>query len=154
MHRKPISKPPKYRVLVIEDDAWIRTFMRDVLSDEGYEVLEAADGRTGIRLVVECSPNIVLLDVAMPEFTGVDVLHHLSSNRRTRRLPVGVMSAYPRVLPANDESSVAGILIKPIYVGTLLDGIRQIHAPEHRSYRGRHVLEMGQLRVARNLILL
>ena len=151
MHRKPISKPPKYRVLVIEDDAWIRTFMRDVLSDEGYEVLEAADGRTGIRLVAECSPNIVLLDVAMPEFTGVDVLHHLRSNRRTRRLPVVVMSAYPRVLPANDESSVAGILIKPIHVGTLLEAIRQILAPEDRSAPGRPVLEKAQFSVAPTL---
>src|SRR5438309_12075510 len=60
------------RVLIIEDDGWIRRFMRDMLTDEGYEVIEAADGRTGIRLVADYAPGVVLLDVAMPDLPAVD----------------------------------------------------------------------------------
>jgi CheY-like chemotaxis protein len=127
MHRKQIANSLRDRklVLVVEDDSWIRTFMRDVLCDEGYDVIEAADGRTGLRLAEETSPSVMLLDVAMPEFTGVDVLRHLRSKRRTRTLPVVVVSAYSRVLPAHDEASVAGILVKPFQVEKLLDAVRQ-----------------------------
>jgi CheY-like chemotaxis protein len=131
--RKAIANTPRKRVLVIEDDPWNRWFLRDLLSDEGYAVSEAADGRTGVRLVEEYSPDIVLLDIAMPEFTGVDVLYHLRSRRRTRNLPVVIVSAYPRVLPPNDAASVACILIKPIQVDVLLAVVRQILDPEDHA---------------------
>jgi DNA-binding response OmpR family regulator len=110
--------------LLIEDDAWIRTFLRDVLSDEGYVVIEAADGRTGLRLAFEEFPDVVLLDLAMPEFTGMDVLHGLKRIPRTRAIPVLILSAYPAVLAASDASSVAGVLAKPTDVPMLLIAIR------------------------------
>jgi len=112
------------RVLLIEDDAWIRTFLRDVLSDEGYLVIEAADGRTGLRLAFEESPDVVLLDLAMPEFTGMDVLHGLKHLPRTRAIPVLILSAYGAVLGATDLASVAGVLAKPTDVATLLTALR------------------------------
>ena len=112
------------RVLLIEDDAWIRTFLRDVLNDEGYVVIEAADGRTGLRLAFEESPDVVLLDLAMPEFTGMDVLHGLKHLPRTRGIPVLILSAYGAVLGAADLASVAGVLGKPTDVPTLLTAVQ------------------------------
>jgi CheY-like chemotaxis protein len=132
MHHKQPPELARYRkrVLVVEDDGWIRSFMRDVLSDEGYEVIDAADGRTALRLVEQCSPHLMLLDLAMPEFTGVDVLRALKTRRRTRSLPVVVVSAYPRVLSPRDEVSVASILTKPIDVDRLLQVVRQVFEPD------------------------
>jgi CheY-like chemotaxis protein len=112
------------RVLLVEDDAWIRTFLRDVLTDEGYAVIEAADGRTGLRLAFEENPDVVLLDLAMPEFTGMDVLHGLKHLPRTRAIPVLILSAYGAVLGASDLASVAGVLAKPTDVPTLLTALR------------------------------
>jgi two-component system response regulator ArlR len=116
-------------VLVIEDDAWIRRFLCDILADEGYDVIEAADGRTGIRLVDEYSPHMLLLDIAMPGFTGVDVLCHLRSKRRTRNLPVIVVSAFPRVLSPNDEATVVEIITKPVHVEKMLAAVRRALEP-------------------------
>jgi CheY-like chemotaxis protein len=114
------------QVLVIEDDAWIRSFIREVLFDEGYCVHEAADGRTGLRLIAECSPDVVLLDLAMPEFTGLDVLHDLRREPRTRALPVVILSAYTRgVLSEQDATSAASVLTKPVDEETLLEVIRR-----------------------------
>jgi CheY-like chemotaxis protein len=95
-----------------------------VLSDEGYVVIEAADGRTGLRLAFEESPDVVLLDLAMPEFTGMDVLHGLKHLPRTRAIPVLILSAYGAVLGAADLASVAGVLAKPTDVPTLLTALR------------------------------
>ncbi len=124
------------RVLLIEDDAWIRTFLRDVLSDEGYVVIEAADGRTGLRLAFEELPDVVLLDLAMPEFTGMDVLHGLKHLPRTRAIPVLILSAYGAVLAASDASSVAGVLAKPTDVPTLLAAIRNAAGSGKTRARG------------------
>jgi DNA-binding response OmpR family regulator len=130
MHRKQLAQHYRKRVLVVEDDAWIRWFMCDVLSDEGYDVLEAADGRTAIRLVDENPPHIMLLDIAMPGVTGVEVLRHLRGRRRTRTLPVLVVSAYPRVLTPDDEASVACVLTKPLRIDKLLAAVRQALEPD------------------------
>jgi CheY-like chemotaxis protein len=129
------------QVLLVEDDAWIRTFLRDVLFDEGYGVLEAADGRTGLRLVAKHSPDLVLLDLAMPEFTGVEVLRNLRRSPRTRSLPVVILSAYTRVvLSADDATSVACVLTKPVDEATLLAAIRQSLNPAEDDEHGDRVL--------------
>ena len=112
-------------VLLVEDDAWIRCFIRDVLSDEGYAVVEAADGRTGLRLATERCPDVVLLDLAMPDVTGMDVLHDLKRAQATQRVPVLVLSAFTRVLPERDVASVAGVLPKPVEVSKLLAAIEE-----------------------------
>jgi CheY-like chemotaxis protein len=130
MRSKQLANRDRKRVLVVEDDAWIRWFMCDVLADEGYEVIEAADGRTAIRLVEEGPPHIVLLDIAMPGVTGVEVLRHLRSRRRTRTLPVVVVSAYPRVLTPDDEASVACTINKPLQIEKLLAAVRQVLEPD------------------------
>jgi CheY-like chemotaxis protein len=122
--RRPRQRPKE--VLVVEDDAWIRTFLRDVLVDAGCCVIEAADGRTGLQLVAQHAPDLMLLDLAMPEFTGVDVLRNLRCRARTRSLPVVILSAYTRVvLSADDASSVVRVLTKPVDEATLLATIRQ-----------------------------
>jgi CheY-like chemotaxis protein len=118
------------RVLVVEDDPWVRRFMLDVLSDEGYAVSEAADGRTAIRLAEEQLPDLMLLDIAMPEFTGVDVLCHLKSSRHTRGLPVVVVSAFQYVLPASEAASVASVVTKPVDVDILLAVVRRALEPD------------------------
>jgi DNA-binding response OmpR family regulator len=117
------------RILVIEDDAWIRSFLRDVLTDEGYVVIEAADGKTGLRLAVEEPPDVVLLDLAMPEITGMDVLHGLKRIQRTSAIPVLILSAYAAVLARTDVGSVAGVHTKPLDVATLLAAIRDAVGP-------------------------
>jgi CheY-like chemotaxis protein len=68
----------------------------------------------------------MLLDLAMPEFTGVDVLRKLRCGARTRSLPVVILSAYTRVvLSADDATSVVRVLTKPVDEATLLATIRQ-----------------------------
>ena len=120
------------RVLLVEDDAWIRTFLHDVLADDGYDVVDAADGRTGLRLVTEKEPDVVLLDLAMPEVTGVDVLHEIRRVPATRHLPVLVLSAFPRVLSPTDTQSVSCVLSKPVNVDELLAQVRHALCAHHK----------------------
>ena len=79
---------PDKTVLVVEDDPWIRSLMADLLAGEGYSVVQASDGRAGLEMAEMNDPDVILLDLAMPEKSGLDVLHELKSSKPTRDIPV------------------------------------------------------------------
>ena len=81
------------RVLVIDDEAPIRLLCRVNLEAEGMQVLEAADGPTGLDQARELVPDIVLLDVMMPGLDGWRVAEQLLDDERTREIPIIFLTA-------------------------------------------------------------
>ncbi|HUG14246.1 MAG TPA: sigma-54 dependent transcriptional regulator [Thermomicrobiales bacterium] len=83
------------RILVADDDTGIRTLLRELLEDEGYDVDQVADGAAVVNAFTASGsePDLVLMDVRMPGVTGIDVLRSLS-DRSDGPLPVIVMTAY------------------------------------------------------------
>ncbi len=78
------------RILLVEDDARIRHVLRLALTDEGYQVTEAASGEEGLARLAETRPDIVLLDLMLPEMDGFDVCREI---RRQGDVPVIVVTA-------------------------------------------------------------
>jgi DNA-binding response OmpR family regulator len=83
------------RVLVVDDDAETRGLVRTLLEREGHAVVEASTGRAALRVVHEERPDLVLLDVAMPELDGFAVLERI---RDVSEVPVVMLSAHVREL--------------------------------------------------------
>ena len=81
------------RVLVIDDEAPIRLLCRVNLEAEGIEVLEAADGTSGLNLAREEHPDVVLLDVMMPGLDGWRVAEELLEHEGTRGIPIIFLTA-------------------------------------------------------------
>jgi DNA-binding response OmpR family regulator len=81
------------RVLVIDDEAPIRLLCRVNLEAEGIDVLEAADGTTGLDLARVQQPDVVLLDVMMPGMDGWRVAEELLEDERTRKIPIIFLTA-------------------------------------------------------------
>lgn len=77
------------RILVIDDESQIRRFLRIVLEAEGHEVLEAATGRAGIAEAARGVPDVVVLDLGLPDRDGKDVL---AAIREWSQVPVLVLS--------------------------------------------------------------
>ncbi|HVI57211.1 MAG TPA: response regulator transcription factor [Luteibacter sp.] len=82
--------PTSPRVLVIDDEAQIRRFLDIGLRAEGYQVLLAADGREGLGLAVTQSPDVIVLDIGLPDMEGHDVLREI---RTWSEVPVLMLSA-------------------------------------------------------------
>ena len=78
------------RILVVDDDETIRRTLRINLQARGYEVEEVASGRDALSTLEDAPPDLVILDLGLPDLDGVEVLRRL---RRTSRVPVVVLSA-------------------------------------------------------------
>ena len=84
------------RILVIDDDADIRLALSSILGDAGYEVIEATDASDIVRRVREREPDLILLDLILPELSGLDALVSLKQSEHTRDVPVVVVTALGR----------------------------------------------------------
>ena len=81
------------KILVIDDDASIQILYNDELTEEGYEVIASADGSRLMRLIDETKPDLVVLDVRLGEYDGLDLLQDIRNTYYN--LPVILCTAYP-----------------------------------------------------------
>ena len=119
----------KKRVLVIDDDLPIRGMLAAALRHQGFQVLLAGDGGEGHRALALHHPDVVLLDLAMPDINGWDFLQKLQETGYLGKIPVVVVSAHVLVEPqALLQMGVSAILPKPFNLPELLDLIEHLAA--------------------------
>lgn len=82
-----------YKILVIDDLPENVFMLQDRLLHEGYEVVTAYDGKTGIELAFSELPDLILLDIMMPDITGLDVCRKLVSDEKTKSIPIILVTA-------------------------------------------------------------
>jgi CheY-like chemotaxis protein len=112
-------------LLVVDDEVGITEALRELLSEEGFLVLTARNGREGLERVTEKRPDLILLDYMMPVMDGRDMLKALEADATSRDIPVLLMSAMPRAsLPA--DCKPAHFLRKPFNLDQLLLHVRRL----------------------------
>jgi len=82
----------KYKVLVVEDDQFLRGLMVQKIRKEGFDVTEAIDGEEGFKLAMQVIPHIILLDLILPGMDGFEVLQKIRSNDSIAKIPVIILS--------------------------------------------------------------
>lgn len=109
-----------FRVLVVDDDPSIRRMIVAALKREGYEFLEASNGRDALDLMRAERPDLVVLDLMMPVVSGWDVLEERAAEQRLKEIPVIIVSANrdPEVGAAMGQG-VCAFLPKPFDIGAL-----------------------------------
>jgi two-component system, cell cycle response regulator DivK len=115
-------------VLVIEDDPWTRTITTALLAGEGFAVVEAKNGEEGLRMARQRPPDAVLLDLALPTKSGLDVLHELKGEGTTNEIPVIIVSAYGALINENDARQAAGVIQKPFDYDDLVGQVERATA--------------------------
>ena len=114
-------------VLIVDDNEKNLKLAQDVLSAAGFRTLGAATGAEAVALAVEHVPDVVLMDLRLPDMDGTEAARKLEGNERTARIPVVAMSAI-RLEGSGDwleKAGFAGWLEKPISVGTFPDEVRR-----------------------------
>jgi two-component system cell cycle response regulator DivK len=113
-------------VLIVDDNERNRKLVRDVLHSSGLATLEAATGTEAIAVAAERLPNVILLDLSLPDMAGMEVARQLGDGARTMHIPVVALSA---LHDAEDHdwlltAGFAGFLSKPIDVVAFPDQVR------------------------------
>ena len=114
------------RILLVEDTEDNREIVRDLMDSVGYELLEAHDGAAGLTMATEHRPDLILMDIQLPEVSGLEVTKWLKEDQDLRSIPVVAVTAF--AMKGDEERIREGgceaYLSKPISVGRFIDTIR------------------------------
>ena len=123
--------PKSSSVLVVEDNAQNMMMMRDLLQAQGYEVLEARDGKQGWDLARTHRPDLMLMDIQLPDVSGLEVTRWLKADDVLRAIPVVAVTAFAMKGDAElmREMGCDGYIAKPISVLDFLRVVARIIDP-------------------------
>ena len=115
------------KILVVDDDKAVTTLLERLLSAQGYDVLVASDGLDGMVQVRKHVPDLIILDVMMPEINGYDVCSNLKFDERFKQIPIIVLTSREQELDAR-IGKLMGIsyLHKPIDSKILIERIQSV----------------------------
>jgi len=142
------SETPAASVLLIEDEAKIRSVIRSTLTRHGYRLYEASTGREGMANAAARNPDLILLDLGLPDLDGLEVIRQV---RRWAAIPIIVLSAR-----GQEQSKVNALdagaddyVTKPFGINELLARMRVVlrHAARRAEADGEPVFAVGDLRV-------
>ena len=116
------------RILVIDDAPATLRLLQVALGREGYEVVTVDDGVAGLESVAERIPDLIILDIALPDLDGWEVLARLRENPRTEDVPVLIMSAHDSedIQGRTDLSAASAFIGKPFAPEILRKQVRRI----------------------------
>lgn len=134
------------RILIVEDEAHIRKFLRIALEANGYEVLEARRGEEGLELMVTGRPSLVILDLGLPDMDGHAVIIRLREWSVTPILVMSVRSDEREVVRALDAGA-NDYVTKPAGIAELMARIRVLLRDQGSGDRGSGVVRCGALKI-------
>ena len=114
--------PGVHRVLIVDDDSGIRLLLATYLRRQGFQMLEARNGQEALEVMRAGKADLVLLDLMMPEVSGLEVLRERAADAAMRQIPVIVVSANLKrdVTAAVLDYDIWGVLTKPFDLDALL----------------------------------
>ena len=114
-------------ILIVEDNEKNLKLVRDVLQFKGYETIEAMTGTEGVRLARESKPDLVLMDIQLPDIDGITALGQIRADPLTQKMPVIAVSA--SVMPDDQQRIVASgfdaYVTKPINVKGFVETVER-----------------------------
>ena len=115
-------------ILIVEDNEKNMKLARDILRAKGYDTLEAVNGEDGVRLALQHKPDLVLMDIQLPDINGIEAFERIRGHAATAKVPV---VAFTASVTANDRSRIGdagfdGFLGKPINLKEFLETVRRV----------------------------
>lgn len=121
------NKSLKKRILIIDDEKDLAHLTAKWVRSAGYEVELHYEGNGALEAIRSSRPDVVLLDIFLPDISGLDIYQHLQKDAELARIPVLFLTcARPHTYSHIDLSASQGVLMKPYPPKTLLDRLKEI----------------------------
>ena len=123
--------PSAKRILIVDDEQDIRTYLSTLLEDQGFETVLAKDGEEAMRQVQTVSPDLITLDISMPEKSGVKFFREMKSDERWKKIPIvvvtGVSEDFKKFISSRHQiPAPEGFLSKPINQEEILKLVKEL----------------------------
>jgi two-component system cell cycle response regulator DivK len=124
------ERPAPRRILIVEDNELNRRLLNDVLEAHGYDVRQCTEGKPVLALARHFRPHLILMDIQLPDISGLEACRQLKDDPETRDIPVVAVTAFAM---AGDEGKARAVgceayLTKPIRLREFLDTVEQFTA--------------------------
>ena len=105
------------KVLIIDDEKGVLKMYAEYLKTAGIEPIQATDGQTGLKLAKAEKPDVILLDIIMPRYNGLDVLKDMKADQEIKNIPIFLLTNLPEESSGEKarELGAAGYLVKAQY---------------------------------------
>ena len=119
------------KILIIDDEEDVLTYLAAFFADNGFYVISAPDGKQGVQKALLEKPDIITLDISMPEESGVKALRELQNNKTTKNIPIiiitGVASDFKRFITSRKQVHMPeGYFEKPVDRDLLLKSVNEL----------------------------
>ena len=113
-------------ILIVEDNEKNMKLARDVLQAKGYATLEAVNGEDGVRLAMEHTPDLVLMDIQLPDINGVEAFRRIRAHAATAAVPVVAFTASVTPMDRHriTDAGFDGFIGKPVNLKEFLETVR------------------------------
>jgi two-component system cell cycle response regulator DivK len=125
--RRPDAAPIPRTVLIVEDNELNMKLFHDLLDAHGYQTLQTRSGIEALKIARERRPDLILMDIQLPEVSGLEVTRWLKDDEELREIPVVAVTAFAM---KGDEQRIRqggceAYISKPISIGTFLETVRR-----------------------------
>jgi two-component system, chemotaxis family, chemotaxis protein CheY len=112
----------KKRILIVDDSFYMRTMLKNMLTDAGYEVVgEAPNGQTALKMAKETNPDLVTLDVILPDNTGLDVLKGIRKDQPEMKVIIVSAVGQEVIVSEAIENGALAYIVKPFSEDKVLE---------------------------------
>ena len=125
----------KKRILIVEDNDLNLKLFRDLLTAHGYDTIETKEGLEAIKLTLDEKPDLILMDIQLPEISGLDVTRQIKASESIRNIPIIAVTAFAmkddeeKILAAGCQAYIS----KPISIASFLNTIRRFLGEEEMA---------------------
>jgi len=121
----------KKRILIVDDEQDILTYLSALLEDNGYETFQAKDGEEALRQVEAALPDLITLDISMPEKSGIKFYREMKANDRWKQIPIiivtGISEEFKKFISSRHQvPPPEGYLSKPINREEILQFVKKL----------------------------
>lgn len=115
------------KVLIVDDSLYMRTIIKDTLSDAGYEIVgQAANGESAIDMAMELLPDIITLDNILPDMLGLDILKTLKEENIASKVLMISAVGQQSVIDEGMRLGISGYIVKPFSSEQLLEAVKKL----------------------------